>query len=219
MADVGDGGGSGGGHGKHQKKRAKKLSTRLDMTPMVDLGFLLLTFFMLTTTFSKPKVIGLTPPVKPDKDNTTKVDTTSLTVILSGNNKVYYYKGQLPQSLDSTDIVMRLTTFSTATSSKGIRQVLLNFNTFVNSQVSQFEGKHKAGQMSDSTYDRMKDQIEGKKEAMFVIIKTDSLTKYENVVAMLDEMDICNVGKYALIDASKADLNVMRDYNNKHNIR
>jgi biopolymer transport protein ExbD len=218
MADVDSGGGGGAGHGKHQKKRAKKLSTRLDMTPMVDLGFLLLTFFMLTTTFNKPKVIGLTPPVKSD-DHKTQVDTTSLTIILSGNNKVYYYKGQLPQNLDSTNIVMRLTTFSGTSNTGGIRQVILNFNGFVNSQVSQLDTKHRNNQINDSIYDRLKDTVEGKKEAMFVIIKTDSLAKYANVVNILDEMDICNVGKYALIDASKADLNVMRDYNNKNHIQ
>src|ERR1700690_2717326 len=113
MAEVNTG--DGGGGGRHQKKRAKKLSTRIDMTPMVDLGFLLLTFFMLTTTFSKPKVIGLTPPIKSDKK--TEVDTTSLTIVLSGNNKIYYYKGKLPQDMDSTNIVMRMSDFSP----KGIR--------------------------------------------------------------------------------------------------
>ena len=52
MADVP--GGEGGGGGRHQKKRAKKGNTRIDMTPMVDLAFLLLTFFILTTTMYKP---------------------------------------------------------------------------------------------------------------------------------------------------------------------
>ncbi|MGP8216541.1 MAG: ExbD/TolR family protein [Bacteroidia bacterium] len=217
MADVDTGGGGGGGHGKHQKKRAKKLSTRIDMTPMVDLGFLLLTFFMLTTTFSKPKVIGLTPPVK-DNSHKTEVDTTSLTIVLSGNNKVYYYKGQLPQSLDSSKYSIRLTDFSP----KGIRQVLLNFNSFVNQQIgttSPLYIKHKNGQISDSLYDRMKDSAEGKKAAMFVIIKTDSLAKYVNVVTMLDEMDICNIGKYALIDAAPADINMIKKFNQDNNIK
>ncbi|HSY75575.1 MAG TPA: biopolymer transporter ExbD [Bacteroidia bacterium] len=216
MADVDSGGGSGGGHGKHQKKRAKKLSTRIDMTPMVDLGFLLLTFFMLTTTFSKPKVIGLTPPIKSDKK--TEVDTTSLTIVLSGNNKIYYYKGQLPQDLDSTNMKIRMSDFSP----KGIRQVILNFNNFVNNQVgpgSPVYQKYKSGQINDSVYDKLKDSAEAKHGAMFVIIKTDSLAKYVNVVSMLDEMDICNVGLYSLIDASKADINIIRDYNNKNNIR
>src|ERR1700728_3165789 len=98
MAEVNTG--DGGGGGKHQKKRAKKLSTRIDMTPMVDLGFLLLTFFMLTTTFSQPKVIELTPPVK-DKQNPERIqDTLSLTLILGKTDTVYYYKGRLSLNHD-----------------------------------------------------------------------------------------------------------------------
>jgi len=62
MADVNTGGEEGGKKGKHSKKRAKKSSTRIDMTPMVDLAFLLLTFFMLTTTFSKPKTMEINMP-------------------------------------------------------------------------------------------------------------------------------------------------------------
>ncbi|HTA82166.1 MAG TPA: biopolymer transporter ExbD [Bacteroidia bacterium] len=211
MADVDSGGGSGGGHGKHQKKRAKKLSTKLDMTPMVDLGFLLLTFFMLTTTFNKPKVIGLTPPVKDTSH--VKVDTTSLTVILSGNNKVYYYQGLLAESSDKNNI--SLTDFS----AKGIRQVILGKNVFVSDLIKDAKAKHDAGKISDSIYDRIKDSAEGKKKALFVIIKTDSVAKYVNVVSMLDEMDICNVGKYSLIDATKGEIDMIRDYNQKNNIK
>lgn len=209
MADVG--GGDGGGHGRHQKKRAKKLSTRIDMTPMVDLGFLLLTFFMLTTTFSKPKVIELTPPVK-DPHIKTEVDTTTLTIIMSGNNKVYYYNGLLPTNPDSNNL--NITDFS----DNGIRKIILAKNSFVLQQLPALDQKHDAHQIADTTYSRLKDQIEGKKQAVFVILKTDSVAKYLNVVSMLDEMDICNVGKYALVDASAAELNMMRDFNNKHKI-
>ena len=62
MAEVNTG--DGGGHGKHDKKRAKKASTKIDMTPMVDLAFLLLTFFVLTSTFSKPKTMEINFPAK-----------------------------------------------------------------------------------------------------------------------------------------------------------
>lgn len=57
MAEVNTG--DGGGHGKHDKKRAKKASTKIDMTPMVDLAFLLLTFFVLTSTFNKAKTMEI----------------------------------------------------------------------------------------------------------------------------------------------------------------
>ena len=60
--------------GKHKKVRAKKSSTHIDMTPMVDLAFLLLTFFILTTTFSKPKTMDITMPVK----DTTEINRTKV---------------------------------------------------------------------------------------------------------------------------------------------
>jgi biopolymer transport protein ExbD len=212
MADVG-GGGEGGGHGRHQKRRAKKLSTRIDMTPMVDLGFLLLTFFMLTTTFSKPKVIELTPPVK-DPHIKTEVDTTTLTIVLSANNKVYYYNGLLSPNPDSANN-LNLTDFS----DNGIRKIVFAKNNYVTNQLTPLDSLHNLHKVSDTAYMRLKDNIEGKKLAVFFIIKTDSAAKYVNVVTMLDDMDICNVGKYALVDASPAELNMMRDFNNKHKIQ
>ena len=66
MAEVNTG--DGGGGGKHAKKRAKKASTKIDMTPMVDLAFLLLTFFVLTSTFSKPKTMEINFPAKPEDE-------------------------------------------------------------------------------------------------------------------------------------------------------
>src|SRR4026209_1642452 len=81
--------------GKHKKVRAKKSSTHIDMTPMVDLAFLLLTFFMLTTTFSKPKTMEINMPVKPDKpEEEQKIkESQALTILLSANNKIVWYTG------------------------------------------------------------------------------------------------------------------------------
>lgn len=85
---------SGGGHGKGGKKRAQKMSTKIDMTPMVDLGFLLITFFMLTTTLQKPSVMQLNMPDKNDLSETTPQPASKTLAIVPGpKNKVYYFNG------------------------------------------------------------------------------------------------------------------------------
>jgi len=119
MAEIqpkGDGGGKGG------KKRAKKMSTKIDMTPMVDLAFLLLTFFMLTTTFNKPQTMEINMPDKnvKDEEEQTKIKASeALTIILGKNDKVYYYKG-LNDGTSQPELV------TTDYSDKGIRDVLLD---------------------------------------------------------------------------------------------
>ncbi len=88
---------TGGGGGKHKggKPKAKKMSTKLDMTPMVDLAFLLLTFFMLTTQFSKPQTMEIVMPDKPIEDvpppEINQFDVMHL--IMGENNRLYYYIG------------------------------------------------------------------------------------------------------------------------------
>lgn len=77
------------------KVRAKKLSTKIDMTPMVDLAFLLLTFFLLTTTFNKPHVMPLTMP-EPVDDPTTLPRLSAknaFSIVLAEDNKIYWWIG------------------------------------------------------------------------------------------------------------------------------
>ena len=94
MADIDTSGG--GGHKKGGVKKPKKLSTRIDLTPMVDLGFLLITFFIFTTTMAKPKTMEINMPYKDDievKDPTEVKESTALTILLSKEHRVYYYEG------------------------------------------------------------------------------------------------------------------------------
>lgn len=87
---------SGGGHKKGPGvKKSKKLSTRVDLTPMVDLGFLLITFFVFTTTMSQSTAMNMNEP-KDEKDKELKVKNSgAMTILLGKGNQVYYYYGQL----------------------------------------------------------------------------------------------------------------------------
>lgn len=91
------------GGGKHKGKgvkKAKKLSTRIDLTPMVDLGFLLITFFIFTTTMSQPTAFKLNLPKDvDDPNNVTKTKNSgALTILLSKDNHVFYYEGILDEA-------------------------------------------------------------------------------------------------------------------------
>ena len=202
MAELNTDGG--GGHGKHEKKRAKKASTKIDMTPMVDLAFLLLTFFMLTTTFSKPSTMEITMPVKDDKVPE-KATNNAVTIILSEKDQIFYYFGELKETT-----VLEKTNFS---ADKGIRKLLTDANKRTIAEVKQLENKFKSKQLNDSTFKKQRNTLRGAKEALAVIIKTDDKAKYRNVVDMIDEMSIAEVGKYALVDISPLEKQLLAKLN------
>ena len=97
---------SGGGHKKGPGvKKAKKLSTRVDLTPMVDLGFLLITFFIFTTTMSQPTAMRLNLPKdveKPEDQNKVKLSAV-ITLLLGKNDQIYYYEGDDPTKIQSSN--------------------------------------------------------------------------------------------------------------------
>ncbi len=152
-----------GGHkkGPGVKKQARK-DTRVDMTPMVDLGFLLITFFVFTTTMSTPKAFNLKVPddsAKDEEKNEAKA-SGAFTILLSKENHVYYYEGQLAP--DGSNFK--------SSNTKDIRTELL----------------------------KKKENTPAKD--LVVIIKPNELSSYKNVVDMLDEMQIAEIKKYAIVD-------------------
>jgi biopolymer transport protein ExbD len=199
MAELSTGDG-GGGKGKHSKKRAKKTSTKVDMTPMVDLAFLLLTFFMLATTFSKPKTLEITFPKKKEDTTGTKIPDELATTFLVGEetDQVFYYNGKFKPDTTRLEKV--------AMGKDGIRKFLLNRNNKINTQVEDLEGKLKSGAIDDSTFKAMRSKAKGAEDAPFVIIKTSKDSKYKTVIDLIDELNITNVGKYAVIDMSDTEL-------------
>ncbi|MBB2146010.1 biopolymer transporter ExbD [Pedobacter sp. LMG 31464] len=91
---------TGGDGGKGGKVRSKKQSTRVDLTAMVDLAFLLITFFMLTTSLSKPLAMDIAKPDKDVKDlNKLELKASqTMTILLGKNDKIAWYMGEAGKS-------------------------------------------------------------------------------------------------------------------------
>ncbi|MVT07361.1 ExbD/TolR family protein [Chitinophaga tropicalis] len=156
--------------------RSKKLSTRVDMTPMVDLGFLLITFFMLTTTLSQPKTLKLLMPAKEDHQPPSLLaESKALTILLGANNTIRYYEG-----MGNDPAHPPMVKNSSYANSKGIRDVIM--------------------QKRDQVITRS-----GKNDLM-VLIKADKSANYRNVVDIMDEMLISHVERYAVVDITPEDV-------------
>lgn len=217
MAEVNTG--DGGGHGKHDKKRAKKASTRIDMTPMVDLAFLLLTFFVLTSTFSKPKTMEINFPAKDPTGKTTPINN-ALTFILTkegpGDKEdgIYWYDGQFygPNNKEGKPVT---TLNRTDFSKEGLRKILLKRNEPTIKELGKLEERYKKKEIADTTYKRLALKEKGKKESLTVLIKTDDKAVYKNVIDAIDELLICQVGKYAVIDMSAPELEILNSTKKK----
>lgn len=177
MADIDVSGGD-----SHKKgpgvKKAKKLSTRVDMTPMVDLGFLLITFFIFTTTMSTPATMKLfMPKDEKDQKNQTEIkESSSLTILMGKDNGLYYYEGKLNDNYSNF----------TPTNYKEIRDEIIK------------KKKEVMDRGKGLGYD--KDSLD---KDFFVVIKPNSEATYKNAVDILDEMAINQVHRFALIDITE----------------
>jgi biopolymer transport protein ExbD len=173
------------------KVRSKKMSTKIDFTPMVDLGFLLITFFMLTTTLAKPNVMALVMPEKdvPLDDLKPLDDTKALTLLLGAKDKVYYYEGLTNARLDSTDYT-----------AEGLRKVIL-------ANQARVDALYGTETRDDIKHPGQTKQI----SKLNVLIKPLRESCYKNLVDALDEMKICHVGVYVLLDVSPSELAFLKN--------
>lgn len=202
MAEVP--GGEGGGGGRHQKKRAKKGSTRVDMTPMVDLAFLLLTFFILTTTMYKPSTLQLTFPVPPENPNEKpKLDkvNNALTLFLTKKDQILYYK----------DAFKPGETQLTRTDFSAVEKMLIEMNKPTVERINELSKQLNEKKIEKFVYDSLKNEAQKRPEALFVIIKPEKDAKYRNMIDIVDEMDISGIGKFAVQDTIKPEEQVLID--------
>ena len=194
---------------KKKMSKQKKMSSRVDFTPMVDMMMLLITFFMLCTTLSKPQAMQLTMPSNDknvqDEDKSATKASHTITLILAGNNKIYHIDG-LPNYEDPT--CLKETTWG----KDGIRKVLMSHVTeegiapvakIMVAKQKLAEKKIKYN-MADSIYQKELSElkngnINGEKiPTLTIIIKPLDTASYKNMVDALDEMQICSIGKYVI---------------------
>jgi len=207
MAEIAEGGG--GGH-KGGKKRAKKQSTRVDMTPMVDLAFLLLTFFVLTATFNKPKSMELTFPAPPPPDQKQDEIKKGITLLLTKDDRIFYYEGEFRAEANEKGPKTELQELNFSQDSKGsLHKYLLEKNKSMHEQIMALKAKHESKQLEDSTFKRLVKERKADKESYTFLIKTDDQATYKNVIDVIDELNVNVVGKYVMVDIMKTELDLM----------
>jgi biopolymer transport protein ExbD len=175
--NTGDGGGKKGG-----KVRSKKSNPGVDLTAMVDLAFLLITFFMLTTSLSKKQAIDLPMPEKNTKTEPTKVDENKLMTILIGkDNKLMWYRGKFESPAEPPTE----TTFG----KNGIRVALLK-QVAIGKEISKRDNKPDQG--------------------LIVNIKASDSASYRNLVDILDEMAITKPQLSAIGEITPAEIDLLK---------
>lgn len=209
MAEMSTGG------GQHEKGKPKKLSTRVDFTPMVDLMFLLLTFFMLATSMIKPQTMEIVMPAKDknpikEKDKTKFEADRAITIILGKNNQLFYYRGNY-RDKEGKDAVVVKTDYSPS----GIRALLIERNKATIDKVKAYKAANKNKNVADTTFKKglTQKKLEDKKTAPLVLIKATKESTYGNLVNILDEMNICNIATYAIVDITPPDLDLLKKQN------
>lgn len=162
------------------KNNGRKLrNLGIDLTPMVDLGFLLISFFMMTTTMAQPRAMDLSMP---DRAATTKptafCEESTITLIPASGNRIYWYKGAFKAVGTLPHI-----------KSGALRKLLQN------------EIEKAASLPRHFSADAHK---------LHVIIKPDNGSNYANLVQILDEMLINNIGIYVIDELSSEETMVLK---------
>jgi biopolymer transport protein ExbD len=209
MAEIQD---NNRGGRKRGGSKQKKFTVRVDFTPMVDMNMLLITFFMLCTSLSKPQTMEISMPSN-DKDLTeeqqTKVKASqAITLLPDSANTLYYYEGE-PDYKDYTSL--KVTTYTP----DGLRAMLLERNRDAVRQVEALKKQKENLEIADTTYTRRLSEIKGGKGTPTIIIKATDAATYKNLIDVLDEMQICSIGKYVITPITDGDKYLLANYASK----
>ena len=194
---------------KGKGSKQKKMTVRVDFTPMVDMNMLLITFFMLCTTLIKPQTMELNMPsnnkdITDDQKSMVKA-SQAITLLLGADDKLYYYEGE-PNYQDYTSL--KETDYSTG----GLRAFLLAKNADAVRQVNELKKQKAALTLSEEDYAKKVAEIKSGKQTPTIIIKATNQSSYKNLVSALDEMLVCQIGKYVITDLAEGDEFLLKNY-------
>jgi len=190
--------------GKGGKKKAKKHPPHIDMTPMVDLMCLLITFFMLTTAFAKAKVMEIVLPEKIDDPNQKQpaiAASRTVNILLGPDNRIFWYPGNVKPEEYNNNIFPPLAELDY--SPTGIRQLLLDKNRTLARKIAEFNDKVIRGELvlsQDSIQGSIRKLKNDDDTGPIVQIKAYKEANYGNFVDILDEMNICGISRYMFVD-------------------
>lgn len=182
-------------NGKGEKRgKPKRQLLRVDFTPMVDMNMLLITFFMFCTTLSMPQIMKLAMPA--DEGEHKFPESGSATIILGENDKIYFYDG-MPNYEDYTSLKVM--------NQQELRTALLERNSYVVAKMRELRQEYSSKALSAEDYNNQLKEIKKSKEGWNILIKPTNESTYRNLVDVLDEMQICGIDRYSIVDVQEAD--------------
>lgn len=187
--------------------KQKKMNARVDFTPMVDMIMLLVTFFMLCTTLIKPQTMELTMPSDKEdlnEENQSQIAASkAITILIDDENTLYFYTGKPDEAK------LEKTTYG----KEGIRAELLKRNAVARQKVEALKREYALKRTSNAVqeakmqeeYKQKLKEIKNSDDTPNVIIKASDKSSYKNLMDILDEMLICNIGKYVIDNFAEGD--------------
>lgn len=189
-----------------RRSKPTKMNLRVDFTPMVDMNMLLITFFMFCTTLTIPQAMDIVLPTKEIADNGPITSASkTITLLLGENDKIYYYEGKPDYENYAS---LKLTDYSAT----GLRDVLLNKNSDQVNKAIELKIKRRNKEISENDFKTAMGELKKSKEGVVVLIKPTDNSSYKNLVDALDEMQVCSVGKYAIVSVDKTDEFLLENY-------
>ncbi|MGD0582200.1 MAG: biopolymer transporter ExbD [Bacteroidales bacterium] len=200
--------------GKGGKKKAKKHAPHIDMTPMVDLMCLLITFFMLANTLTKPKIMEIILPERINKQKPQEAPkaaaSRTINLILGPEDKIYFYNGKADDPKSAPPL--QVADFSSGPT--GVREMLLDRNRALFKKIQQFNDDITSGKIKiphDSVNAALGKLKRDDDTGPIVLIKAYKKASYGNFVDILDEMAIIGIAHYIFVDINWVEVKMLED--------